>query len=194
MSDQTSLFDDVLNDLPGGNDLIESASHDALSNQVAELHDALHKANHAYYVLDDPSIPDAEYDRLFHHLKKIEDLHPQFFSEDSPTQRVGAAPLSEFDQVQHEVPMLSLDNAFNDQDMHDFNRRVQERLRTDEDISYACEPKLDGIAVSLLYEKGLLVRAATRGDGATGENITQNCKTVSSIPHQLMGADYPSFS
>jgi DNA ligase (NAD+) len=191
MSDQTSLFDDVPNDLPAGDDLTEIVSNEALSNRVTGLHNALHQANHAYYVLDDPSIPDAEYDRLFHQLKKIEQDYPQFFSEDSPTQRVGAAPLSQFDQVQHEVPMLSLDNAFNDRDMHDFNRRVQERLRTDEDILYACEPKLDGIAVSLLYENGLLVRAATRGDGATGENITQNIKTVASIPLKLMGAGHP---
>ncbi|MFT7108583.1 MAG: DNA ligase (NAD+) [Psychrobacter glaciei] len=191
MSDQTSLFDDVPNDLPTGDDVTENPSNEALSILVSELHDALHKANHAYYVLDDPTIPDVEYDRLFHQLKKIEQQYPQFFSADSPTQRVGAAPLSQFDQVQHEVPMLSLDNAFNEQDMHDFNRRVQERLRTDDAVLYACEPKLDGIAVSLLYENGVLVRAATRGDGATGENITQNIKTVASIPLKLMGSGHP---
>jgi DNA ligase (NAD+) len=191
MSDQTSLFDDVPNDLPTGDDVTENPSNEVLSIRVSELHDALHKANHAYYVLDDPTIPDVEYDRLFHQLKKIEQQYPHFFSEDSPTQRVGAAPLSQFDQVQHEVPMLSLDNAFNEQDMHDFNRRVQERLRTGDTILYACEPKLDGIAVSLLYENGVLVRAATRGDGATGENITQNIKTVASIPLKLMGSGHP---
>jgi DNA ligase (NAD+) len=185
MSDQPSLFDEVPNDPPAG------ASDENLNTRVAELHDAIHKANHAYYVLDDPSIPDAEYDRLFHELKKIELNSPEFFSQDSPTQRVGGAPLPQFVQVRHEVPMLSLDNAFNAQDMFDFNRRIQDRLAKDDAVLYACEPKLDGIAVSLLYENGILVRAATRGDGATGENITQNIKTVASIPLKLMGSDYP---
>ena len=183
MSDQPSLFDEI----PENS---SSASSD-VSSRVTELHSLLHEANHAYYVLDNPSIPDAEYDRLFHELKDLESKHPEFLTPDSPTQRVGAAPLSQFEQVQHEVPMLSLDNAFNEQDMQDFNRRIQDRLKDDTDILYACEPKLDGIAVSLLYENGILVRAATRGDGATGENITQNIKTVPSIPLKLIGDNHP---
>lgn len=182
MSDQPSLFDDI----PDNSSLPSD-----ISNRVAELHKQLHEANHAYYVLDNPSIPDAEYDRLFHELKDIEAQHPELLTPDSPTQRVGAAPLSQFEQVQHEVPMLSLDNAFNEQDIRDFNRRIHDRLKDDSDILYACEPKLDGIAVSLLYENGVLVRAATRGDGSTGENITQNIKTVPSIPLKLSGKDHP---
>ena len=186
MSDQPSLFDELPDD--------SSEKHQdspELSARVEELHELLHQANHAYYVMDDPSIPDAEYDRLFHELKDIETTFPEFFTQDSPTQRVGAAPLTQFKQVTHEVAMLSLDNAFVDPDMVDFDRRIRDRLKSDTDIRYACEPKLDGIAVSLLYEKGVLIRAATRGDGATGENITQNIKTVSSIPLKLSGNDFP---
>ena len=186
MSDQPSLFDDAPSE--------SSSSKDSkkLEGRVAELHLLLHNANHAYYVLDDPSIPDAEYDRLFHELKDIETAHPEFFTEDSPTQRVGAAPLAQFEQVTHEVPMLSLDNAFDSDDLVDFDKRLNKLVVLKDGIAeYACEPKLDGIAVSLLYENGVLVRAATRGDGSVGENITQNIKTVSSIPLKLMGSGHP---
>ena len=187
MSDQPSLFDEPENDSSPSTD----ADASALTDEVQQLHQALNQANYQYYVLDDPQLPDAEYDRLFHRLKDIETQYPDFLTPDSPTQRVGAQALSHFEQVTHDVPMLSLDNAFDAQDMRDFNRRIRDRVKQSGDVRYACEPKLDGIAVSLLYENGLLVRAATRGDGAVGENITQNIRTVPSIPLKLLGKDYP---
>ena len=181
--DQPSLFDEAPT---------PKAEDSALARaRVHELHKLLNQANHAYYVLDDPSIPDAQYDRLFRELGGLEAQHPGLLLIDSPTQRVGAKPLAKFEQVTHEVAMLSLDNAFDDLDMVDFDRRVAERLGSTDFIEYACEPKLDGIAVSLLYEDGLLVRAATRGDGSTGENITQNIRTVASIPLKLLGSEHP---
>lgn len=188
MSDQPSLFDEPENDSSSSS----HAGDSALSSEVQQLHQKLNQANYQYYVLDDPQLPDAQYDRLFQRLKKIESEHPEFLTPDSPTQRVGAQALSHFEQVSHDVPMLSLDNAFDAQDMRDFNRRITDRIRQSGEVSYACEPKLDGIAVSLLYEEGLLVRAATRGDGAVGENITQNIRTVPSIPLKLLGSDYPA--
>jgi DNA ligase (NAD+) len=188
MSDQPSLFDEPEDD----SSFSQKTNDSSLMAEVEQLHQQLNQANYQYYVLDDPQLPDAEYDRLFHRLKEIETSHPEFLTSDSPTQRVGAAPLSHFEQVTHEVPMLSLDNAFDAQDMRDFNRRVSERIKQVDDVLYACEPKLDGIAVSLLYEDGLLVRAATRGDGAVGENITQNIRTVPSIPLKLLGENYPA--
>ena len=188
MSDQPSLFDEPEDD----SSFSQKTNDPSLMAEVTQLHQQLNQANYQYYVLDDPQLPDAEYDRLFHRLKEIETSHPELLTSDSPTQRVGAAPLSHFEQVTHEVPMLSLDNAFDAQDMRDFNRRVSERIKQVDDVLYACEPKLDGIAVSLLYEDGLLVRAATRGDGAVGENITQNIRTVPSIPLKLLGENYPA--
>jgi len=166
--------------------------------KVETLRSELDKHNYSYYVLDDPSIPDAEYDRLLLSLKKIETEYPSLITPESPTQRVGGEPLAGFSQVSHEMPMLSLDNAFNEEDMTDFNRRVVDRLNPEEkgnkgeSIEYACEPKLDGIAVSLMYENGILIRGATRGDGQTGENITENVRTINSIPLKLLGNDYPS--
>ena len=159
--------------------------------RVKRLREELDKHNYRYYVMDDPSVPDAEYDRLMNELKAIEGEHPSLVVPDSPTQRVGGEPLAAFTQVTHEMPMLSLDNAFNEDDMVDFNRRLIERVGGDDEIEYACEPKLDGIAVSLLYEKGYLVRGATRGDGETGEDITQNVRTVNSIPLKLLGSGFP---
>ncbi|MFT5592953.1 MAG: DNA ligase (NAD+) [Oceanicoccus sp.] len=187
MSDQPSLFDEPENDSSSS----ARPKNTALTAEVQQLHQQLNQANYQYYVLDDPQLPDAEYDRLFHRLKDIETNQPELLTPDSPTQRVGAEPLPHFEQVTHEVPMLSLDNAFDAQDMRDFNRRVSDRLKQTDIVCYACEPKLDGIAVSLLYENGLLVRAATRGDGAVGENITQNIRTVPSIPLKLLGSDFP---
>ncbi len=181
--DQPSLFDEL--PTPKAEDLKKATI------RVVQLHELLNQANHAYYVLDDPSIPDAEYDRMFRELSELEVSFPVLLTSDSPTQRVGAMPLAKFEQVSHEVPMLSLDNAFVDEDMVDFDRRVSERLATESEIEYACEPKLDGIAVSLLYEAGVLTRAATRGDGSTGENITQNIRTVASIPLKLLGDAHP---
>ncbi|MGW8309570.1 MAG: NAD-dependent DNA ligase LigA [Thiogranum sp.] len=146
--------------------------------------------NYRYYVLDDPEIPDAEYDRLLRALQELEAQYPELVSDDSPTQRVGAQPLSEFGEVRHEVPMLSLDNAFDDTELAEFDRRARERLDVDS-MDYTAEPKLDGLAVSLLYENGRLVQGATRGDGSTGEDITQNVRTIKSIPLRLIGEDFP---
>lgn len=159
--------------------------------EIDDLRIEINQHNYRYYVLDDPSVPDAEYDRLLRRLQTLEAENPQLVSPDSPTQRIGARPLSAFEEVAHEVPMLSLDNAFDADEMRDFERRIKDRLKSDKGIEFACEPKLDGIAVSLLYEDGLLVRGATRGDGQTGENITQNLRTVPSIPLKLMGSDWP---
>lgn len=164
----------------------------AVAREIDSLRERLETWNYQYYVLDDPTVPDAEYDRCLLRLRELETAHPQLQRADSPTQRVGAAPQDRFRQVIHEVPMLSLDNAFNEQDMRDFNRRLQDRLGTaDEPVEYACEPKLDGIAVSLLYRAGLLERAATRGDGTTGEDITHNVRTIGSVPLRLRGSGYP---
>lgn len=159
--------------------------------EIQSLQAQLRYHNHRYYVLDDPELPDGDYDQLFQRLKLLETHFPDLVTADSATQRVGDKPLSSFGQIQHEMPMLSLDNAFNADDQVEFNRRIKERLKTEADIEYACEPKLDGIAVSLMYEHGKLTRAATRGDGTTGEDITQNIRTIHSIPLQLMGDDWP---
>lgn len=147
--------------------------------------------SYRYYVLDEPSVPDAEYDRAFQRLRKLETEHPELIVPDSPTQRIGEKPASGFAEVKHDVPMLSLDNAFNDDEARDFDRRVRERLGDVSTISYNCEPKLDGIALSVLYEDGLLVRAATRGDGYTGEDITLNVRTIPSVPLRLRGSGWP---
>lgn len=160
--------------------------------RAIELRKQIDQHNYRYYVLDEPAIPDAEYDRLFHELKTLEQQYPELVTPDSPTQRVGSQPSPAFTQVQHEVPMLSLANAFSDVDLHDFDRRVRQRLTDDEKVEYVCEPKLDGLAVSLLYEDGVLVRGATRGDGTTGEDVTSNIRTVRNIPLKLRGRDWPA--
>jgi DNA ligase (NAD+) len=159
--------------------------------EVEALQTRLREYNYRYYVRDEPSIPDAEYDRLLRRLQELEQANPQLISPDSPTQRVGDQPLAQFHQVRHELPMLSLDNAFSAEEMQDFQRRLQDRLGSDADIEYACEPKLDGIAVSLLYRDGVLERGATRGDGRSGEDITHNVRTIPSIPLRLLGDNYP---
>ena len=167
-------------------------SSDDLEQQLETLRTQLEAWNYQYYVLDQPTVPDAQYDRVMRSLQQLETQHPELLRADSPSQRVGAQPLSEFTQVAHEVPMLSLDNAFDAQELRDFDRRVQERLGvTDSEIEYACEPKLDGIAVSLLYRDGVLQRGATRGDGYKGEDITHNVRTIPSIPLRLHGDDIP---
>ncbi|MDX9874583.1 MAG: NAD-dependent DNA ligase LigA [Spongiibacteraceae bacterium] len=155
------------------------------------LRAALNEHNYRYYVLDDPSVPDAEYDRLMRELRELEAAHPELVTPDSPTQRVGAEPLRQFAPVAHAVPMLSLENAFSADDLRDFDRRVRERLERDQPVRYVCEPKMDGIAVSLLYRDGLLERAATRGDGTTGEKITENIRTLRSVPLRLRGEGWP---
>ncbi|MBD3610460.1 MAG: NAD-dependent DNA ligase LigA [Gammaproteobacteria bacterium] len=157
--------------------------------RAAQLRDEINHHNHLYYVTDSPEIPDAEYDRLMRELQELESQYTDLVTADSPTQRVGSTPLKAFKQVQHEVPMLSLGNAFSDDELNDFDRRVRERLQLDS-IDYVCEPKLDGLAISLLYEDGILIRAATRGDGTTGEDVTANVRTIGSIPLKLQG-DYP---
>ena len=161
-----------------------------VKQRVEKLREQIRYHNYRYYVLDSPEIPDAEYDRLMRELQTLEAEHPELITPDSPTQRVGAQPLEGFGEVRHEVPMLSLDNAFSDEELAEFDRRVRERLEIDT-VEYAAEPKLDGLAISLLYEDGVLVRGATRGDGTTGEDVTLNVRTIESIPLRLMGKDYP---
>ncbi len=159
------------------------------------LRSAIRYHNHRYYVLDDPQIPDADYDALLAELKALEAEHPILISPDSPTQRVGAAPRPEFGAVRHRLPMMSLDNAMSDADLGDFHRRVSAALARGEGggdaIVYTAEPKLDGLAVSIRYEHGVLVQAATRGDGTTGEDITLNVRTIPSVPLSLIGRDRP---
>ena len=163
-----------------------------VEREVETLRSQLEAWNYQYYVLDQPTVPDAEYDRTLRRLQALEQQYPQLVDEASPTQRVGGQPLTDFSQVAHELPMLSLDNAFDAGELADFDRRVRERLGTpDVEIEYACEPKLDGIAVSLLYRDGVLERGATRGDGYTGEDITHNVRTIPSIPLRLMGERFP---
>lgn len=167
----------------------------ASKKKVAELERLRSEINHhntLYHSQDDPVISDAEFDRLFRDLKTIEADYPDLVTEDSPTQRVGGAPLSSFSQVEHELPMLSLDNAFGDEDVFDFDQRVKSRLESSDDIEYVCEPKIDGVAVSLLYENGKFIRGATRGDGTTGEDITHNVRTIESVPLRLAGEGFPS--
>ena len=161
-----------------------------INKRVEMLREEINKHNYSYYVLDAPDIPDSEYDRLLRELGDIEQQHPELVTSDSPTQRVGAVALDFFSEVQHEVPMLSLANAFSEQDMIDFDRRIREGVERD-DIEYAAEPKLDGLAISLLYRNGRLIRAATRGDGRTGEDVTLNIRTIDAIPLKLRGNNYP---
>ncbi len=160
------------------------------ARRAARLREEVNHHNYRYYVLDDPQIPDAEYDRLFRELQDLEAQYPSLVTPDSPTQRVGAPPLEAFAQVRHEVPMLSLDNAFSEQEVREFDRRVGQWLE-DERVEYVIEPKLDGLAVSLLYEEGVLVRGATRGDGTRGEDITENIRTVKAIPLRLLDGEHP---
>jgi DNA ligase (NAD+) len=158
--------------------------------RIAALREQLRHHNHRYYVLDDPEVPDAEYDKLMRELQALEKERPELVTPDSPTQRVGAAPVAAFDEVRHAVPMLSLENAFEPQDVQEFDRRIRERLEVKE-VEYTAEPKLDGLAISLRYEDSKLMRGATRGDGATGEDVTQNIRTLKSIPLQLRGNGWP---
>ena len=164
----------------------------SLQQQIDTLRQDLRRYEYEYHVLDNPTIPDAEYDRLFHQLKALEAAHPELITADSPTQRVGAKPLSGFAQIRHEIPMLSLDNAFSDEEFYAFVKRIEDRLiRLPEPLTFCCEPKLDGLAVSILYVNGVLTQAATRGDGTTGEDITANIRTIRNIPLQLL-MDNPS--
>ena len=163
-----------------------------LLEEISQLRADLDDANYRYYVLDEPTLTDADYDRKLQRLKQLEGEHPELISPDSPTQRVGAAPAEGFPEVAHAIPMLSLDNAFSRDDIVAFAERVAERLECQsEEIEFSCEPKLDGAAVSLVYEQGVLVSGATRGDGRTGEGITSNLRTLRSVPLKLMGKSVP---
>ena len=168
-------------------DLRSAAEH------AKSLRDEIQRHDYAYYVLDAPTVPDAEYDRLFRELQQLEAQHPQLLTPDSPTQRVGGAPLAEFGQIQHRVPMLSLNNAFSEDEVSAFDRRCREGLgRGGEEIEYAVEPKYDGLAITLIYQDGSLVQGATRGDGYTGEDVTSNLRTVRNIPLHLRGRAIPA--
>ena len=158
--------------------------------RIARLRDDIHFHNYRYYVLDEPVISDAQYDRLLAELQTLEQSHPELITSDSPTQRVGAPPLERFGAVTHRIPMLSLGNAFTEEDIVEFDRRVRERLDVDT-VDYAAEPKLDGLSLSLRYEDGVLVQAATRGDGETGEDVTANARTIRTVPLHLLGKDWP---
>ncbi|WP_340618782.1 NAD-dependent DNA ligase LigA [Xenorhabdus entomophaga] len=160
--------------------------------KINKLRTTLRHHEYLYHVMDAPEIPDAEYDRLMRELKALEEQHPALITADSPTQRVGAAPLTAFEQVRHEIPMLSLDNVFDEDSYLAFDKRVRDRLKDSRDLVFCCELKLDGLAVSLLYEHGELVQAATRGDGTTGENITANVRTIHAIPLRLKGENIPA--
>ena len=164
-----------------------------IQTQIDNLRKTLRQYEYEYHVLDNPTVPDSEYDRLFHQLKTLELEHPEFLTSDSPTQRVGAKPLSGFTQIRHEIPMLSLDNAFSDEEFNAFVKRIEDRLIVlPKPLTFCCEPKLDGLAVSILYVNGVLTQAATRGDGTTGEDITANIRTIRNIPLQLLTDNPPA--
>ncbi|MFQ5608657.1 MAG: NAD-dependent DNA ligase LigA [Woeseiaceae bacterium] len=170
-----------------------NAAPDDVCQRAAELRAEIENHNYRYHVLDDPSIPDSEFDKLMTELSALEAEYGDLVIPESPTQRVGSTPVSGFGQVRHELPMLSLDNAFSDDSVHEFDRRVRDRLGVDGAIVYAVEPKLDGIAVSIVYERGKLARAATRGDGSVGEDVTHNVRTISSVPLRLRNGDFPDY-
>jgi DNA ligase (NAD+) len=161
------------------------------ARRVAKLRDDINLHNYRYYVLDEPIISDAEYDRLLRELQQLEAAHPELVSPDSPTQRVGAAPLTQFLSVRHSVAMLSLANAFTDEDVHEFDQRIRERLQV-EQVVYVAEPKFDGLSLSLRYENGVLIQAATRGDGESGEEVTANARTIRTVPLRLRGKGWPA--
>lgn len=164
----------------------------SIETQLEHLREKLREYEYHYHVLDNPLVPDAEYDRLMNELKNLEWQHPELITSDSPTQRVGAKPLDGFAQITHETPMLSLDNAFSDDDLIGFLRRIEDRIAINSNqIEFCCEPKLDGLAVSILYVDGVLTQAATRGDGTTGEDITANIRTIRNIPLKLKSSNPP---
>ncbi len=166
----------------------ETMNHDQARKRLQALAAELHEHAHRYYVLDRPTISDAEYDRLFRELQQLEQEFPEWVTADSPTRRVGGSPLPEFAQIQHTIPMLSLGNALTEDEIREFDAQVHRFLEHDDPIEYTVELKFDGVAISLVYERGVLVRGATRGDGTTGEDVTQNLRTVHSIPLKLRGS------
>ena len=167
------------------------ASEAAARARVIKLRAEIERHNYRYYVLDDPEVPDAEYDRLLGELKKLEEDFPALVTADSPTQRVGGEAVKAFGEVVHRLPMLSLDNALSEEEARAFDRRVRERLGCDAAVAYSAEPKLDGLAVSLRYVKGRFVQGATRGDGTTGEDVTHSIRTIKAVPLRLAGKGYP---
>ena len=162
------------------------------ADRVKELREIIEQHNYNYYILDDPAISDGEYDTLFRELETLEAKHPQLITANSPTQRVGAEPLAEFSTIQHRLPMLSLANAMNTEELLAFDERTKKRLGTENSIEYMAEPKLDGLGIELVYEQGAMISGSTRGDGFTGENITQNLKTIRSLPLKLRGKNIPA--
>ncbi|MEL0138149.1 MAG: NAD-dependent DNA ligase LigA, partial [Halieaceae bacterium] len=160
--------------------------------EMSLLRETLLRWSAAYFDRDEPEVPDAEYDAAMRRLQALEAAHPECALPDSPTQRIGSAPLTAFQPVMHRRPMLSLDNAFSDEELVDFDRRVTERLQV-ESVEYCCEPKLDGVAVSIAYQAGRLQQAATRGDGTSGEEVTENVRTIANVPLQLRGEDIPAY-
>jgi DNA ligase (NAD+) len=162
--------------------------------RIESLRKKINEHNYHYHVLDNPQIADAEYDKLFRELQQLETANPKYITSDSPTQRVGAEPLKEFPEVEYEIPMLSLENAFAKEDVLAFDERIHERLHLapESQVEYSCEPKLDGLAISLRYDNGILTRASTRGDGTTGEVVTENIRTIKIVPLRLHGEDYPN--
>ena len=173
---------------------IQSDSIEDIIEQLTSLRNLIRHHEYCYYVLDAPEIPDSEYDKLIKQLQKIEQQFPNLITTDSPTQRVGGAPLAQFASIKHELPMLSLDNVFDESSFIAFNKRIKDRLHLNEndEVEYCCELKLDGLAVSILYENGKFSKAATRGDGATGEDITANVRTIKTIPLVLIGENIPA--
>ena len=160
-----------------------------LLKKYEQLKEEIQLHNYNYHALDDPKISDGEYDKLFRSLLDLEEENPQLVTPDSPTQRVGFSPIDEFETFEHSVPMLSLANVFSEEEFSDFHDRILKRLVNIDDFEYFCEPKMDGAAVSLIYEDGILERAVTRGDGKVGEDISQNVKTIRSIPQKLSSSE-----
>src|SRR6202023_466638 len=160
---------------------------EAAAARAAELRAQIAQHDYHYYVLDEPLIPDAEYDRLMRELRALEEAHPELITPDSPTQRVSGTPGASFGEVVHKVPMLSVDNVFTEEDLQAFDRRIHERLGVAGELDYVAEPKLDGLAVTVIYRDGLLERAATRGDGVRGEDVTANVRTIRAVPQRLRG-------
>ena len=163
----------------------------SLRRRVLQLRAEIEHHDYRYHVLDDPEIPDAQYDRLMAELRGLELEHPELVVPESPTQRVGGKPVAEFAEVRHRIPMLSFDNAFTREDVEAFDRRIRERLESNDEVQYECEPKMDGLAVSLTYRRGILVLGATRGDGTVGEDVTHNIRTIESVPLKLSGRGWP---
>ena len=164
----------------------------SIKKQITALREQLNEHSYRYHVLDAPVVSDEDYDRLYQALVELEEAHPEFIAADSPTQRVGEAPAAGFAEVKHLAPMLSLDNAFDEEELAAFDKRLKERLKREDEIHYAAETKLDGVAISLLFEKGKLTRGATRGDGFTGEDVSANIKTLRSIPLALRATGHPA--